>query len=185
MPQNRVYLSFGRHGRYVSDTPIEREDMFSAYLIGEKLHKILPPCETVYYSPLDRAVTTARFEALGLKCQHLLQVDALEESTSSFDIRRFLNQLLTNTEENVYYYHFVTHLPVVEKLGLPFLSAGDICLLTADDWKEMLAENFSLQVLKKPIASAECWQHLKLTTTQFEKLSENEIYNLIQEYRCL
>ena len=132
MTENKFYLSMGRHGRYGSDTPIEREDMLCAYLSGCMLKVGLPKCETVYHSPLARAVTTARFEALGLGCSHILEVELLNYDASAVTIRKFINNLLQNTDENVNYYHFVTHLPVAEKLGLPFLSTGEICLLAAD-----------------------------------------------------
>lgn len=176
MPENRFYLSIGRHERYGTDTPIEREDMLCAYLSGIMLKNILPRCETVYHSPLARAVTTARFEALGLDCSHILEIEALNEDSPAFTIRKFINNLLQNTGDDVNYYHFVTHLPVVEKLGLPFLSAGDICLLSADSKEEMLKENFELQLIKKPEIPLELWQKLKLTIGDLSLLSEDEIY---------
>ncbi|MBP5353065.1 MAG: histidine phosphatase family protein [Alphaproteobacteria bacterium] len=180
MPQNKVYISFGRHERYGSDTPIEREDMLAAYLTGTELKNILPPCATVYHSPLARAVATAKFEALGLGCTHLLESEFLEESAPSFEIKRFLNQVLVNAFADEFYYHFVTHLPVVEKLGLPFLGAGEVCLLTADDWSAMLAENFTVQVLKKPPLNAEIW-HQVTAEDSLERLSTDEIYARLQK----
>ena len=180
MPKNSVYLSFGRHERYGSDTPIMREDMLAAYITGQMLYNILPPCETVYYSPIERAVCTAKFEALGLKCGHLLENNCLEECATSFDIRRFVNAVIEKSSDDEYYYHFVTHLPVVEKLGLPFLAAGEICLLSADNWQEMLAENFSVQVLKKPEITVETWQKFDLTATSLEQMSTDAIYAKIK-----
>ena len=180
MPQNKVYISIGRHERYGSDTPIEREDMLAAYLTGAALKQVLPRCETVYHSPLARAVCTARFEALGLSCHHLLESEFLIENATTFEVRRFFNQILSNTADDERYYHFVTHLPVVEKLGLPFLGAGEVCLLTADDWPAMLAENFSVQVLKKPPLTAEIWRQVT-TDNSLERLSTEEIYARLAE----
>lgn len=179
MTENKFYLSMGRHGRYGSDTPIEREDMLCAYLSGCMLKAVLPKCETVYHSPLARAVTTARFEALGLGCSHILEVEALNEDAPAFTIRKFINNLLQNTDEKVNYYHFVTHLPVAEKLGLPFLSTGEICLLAADSKEEMLKENFELNIIKKPEISLEMWQETGLTASALRLLSEDEIYQIL------
>ena len=176
MPENKFYLSIGRHGRYGSDTPIEREDMLCAYWSGFMLKAVLPECETVYHSPLARAVTTARFQALGMGCSHILEVDELDEDTPTFTIRRFINNLLQNTDENVRWYHLVTHLPVAEKLGLPFLGAGDICLLIADSKEEMLKENFEIQMIKKQEIPLEIWQKTGLTATDLKLMSEDEIY---------
>lgn len=176
MKENRFYLSIGRHERYGTDTPIEREGMLCAYLSGCVLKSVLPKCETVYHSPLARAVTTARFEALGLDCSHILEIEALNEDSPAFTIRKFINNLLQNTGDEVNYYHFVTHLPVVEKLGLPFLSAGEICLLVADTKEEMLKENFELHIIKRPAIPLELWQELELTVGDLAFLSEDEIY---------
>lgn len=176
MAESKFYLSIGRHGRYGTDTPIEREDMLCAYLSGKMLKNYLPKCETVYHSPLARAVTTSRFTALGLECKHVLEVNELEESTPTFTIRRFINNLLQNTEDGVNYYHFVTHLPVVEKLGLPFLSTGEICLMTAASREEMLKENFTVQLIKKPEIPLDLWHELGLTYQDIACLSEDEIY---------
>ena len=175
-PQTKFYLSFGRHERYGSDTPIEREDMIAAFLTGRQLKAWLPECATVYHSPLARAVETARFEALGMEIEHLLCVEALEESAPKFVVQRFIDELLNYTDETVQYYHFVTHLPIVEKLGLPFLGAGEVCLLTAENKDEMLAENYKVQVIKKPEISAEIWQKLALTPENLRTLSADEIY---------
>lgn len=174
---HKFYLSFGRHERYGSDTAIEREDMLAAFLTGKELKAWLPECAAVYHSPLERAVQTARFEALGMGVEHLLCVEALEESATKFTINRFINELLQYTDETVQYYHFVTHLPVAEKLGLPFLGAGEVCLLSAADKEEMLSENFKLQVIKKPEISLELWQQLGVTRAEFDTLSTAEIYD--------
>lgn len=176
MAPNKFYLSFGRHERYGSDTAIEREDMPAAFLSGRQLKEWLPTCTTVYHSPLARAAETARFEALGMGVSHLLCVEALNEDATKFAIQKFINELLNYTDDSVAYYHFVTHLPVVEKLGLPFLGAGEICLLTADNKDEMLAENFKLQVIAKPKFDIRILQKLNLTVADFNKLSADEIY---------
>ncbi|MBQ8671290.1 MAG: histidine phosphatase family protein [Alphaproteobacteria bacterium] len=177
MPE--VYLSIGRHERYGYDTAIERIGMLEAYLSGKYLKKFLPKCETIYHSPLARAAETARFQALGMECSHILQIDALDEDTPKFTVQKFLNGLLQNTTDTVRYYHCVTHLPVIEKLGLPFLAAGEICLLTAQNWQEMLSENYSLQVIKVPVIPVELWQKLKLIPESLERLTAKEIYNLV------
>ena len=181
MAENKFYLSIGRHERYGFDTAIQREDMLCAYLSGLMLKSCLPKCETVYHSPLARAKETARFEALGMECTHLLEVEALEESAPTFTIRKFINNLLQNTDDTVSYYHFVTHLPVAEKLGLPFLSAGEICLLTAENKEEMLKENFSVQLIKKPEIPHELWHLLELSATDLEHLSADEIYRKLAD----
>ena len=181
MPANKFYLSFARHGHYGNDTPIIREDMLKSFWLGKQLKDVLPPCSTVYHSPLARAECTAMFEALGLGCNHLLSVKALTEDTPKFEIQKFINALLQNTDSSVQYYHFVTHLPVVEKLGLPFIGAGDLCLLTADSLDDMLAENFQTQVLHLPELSSDMYRSLNLTIRQLNDLTPPEIYNLLKE----
>ena len=181
MEKNKFYLTIARHERYGTDTPIEREDMLVAYLSGVMLKSCLPPCDTVYHSPLARAVSTARFEALGLHCSHLLEIAELEESTPTYTIHRFINNLLQNTTEDVQYYHLVTHLPVAEKLGLPFLGAGEMCLLTAENKTEMLKENFTIQVLKRPEIPTELCQKVNLTISGLSDLSEDEIYKRLAD----
>lgn len=181
MSKNKVYISIGRHERYGTDMPIEREGMFRAYLTGLGLHQMLPACETIYHSPLPRAVSTAKFEAIGLGCSHILESEFLEESTPSFHIRRFFNQILAHTTEDVRYYHFVTHLPVIEKLGLPFLATGEVCLLTAENWQEMMAENFTLQVLTSPVVDAQFYQKFDLTAETLLSFSENDIFAILNK----
>lgn len=177
MPKNKVYLTFGRHERYGDDTAIAREDMLAAYQTGRLLSAVLPPCTTVYHSPLARAAETARFEALGMGCDHLIETEFLAEDTPKFTIQKFINVLLQNTDDSVQYYHFVTHLPVAEKLGLLFLGAGDVCLLTADNWAEMLAENFEIRLMQKPSVPLEIVQLFDLNA--FDKLTADEIYQTL------
>lgn len=183
MPENKVYLTFGRHERYGDDTAITREDMLAAYQTGILLGTILPPCATVYHSPLARAAETARFEALGMRCDNLLETDFLTEDTPKFTIQKFINGLLQNTDDTVQYYHFVTHLPVVEKLGMPFLAAGDVCLLTADNWAEMLAENFETQLLHKPTIPSEILRHFDFA--DYNSLTADEIYRILNKQTSL
>lgn len=180
MKQNKVYITVGRHEHYGFDTAIEREDMLVAYQTGKMLAAFLPPCATVYHSPLARAFETARFEALGLKCNHLVETEFLDEDTPKNTVQKFINAVLQNTKDDDCYYHMVTHLPVVEKLGLPFLGAGDLCLLTADNWSEMLAENFTLQVINAPKIAPEIWHKLKIGKAVFDKMSADEIYQRVQ-----
>jgi len=181
MAAHKFYLSFGRHERYGNDTAIEREDMIAAYLTGKQLKSWLPTCTTVYCSPLERAAVTARFEALGLGVDHLLISESLTENADKFTVKRFITDLLNYTDEQTAYYHFVTHLPVVEKLGLPFLGAGEVCLLAAENKDEMQAENFLLQTIKKPIISAEIWQKLQLVPKELNTLSTEEIYKKLTD----
>lgn len=183
MADAKVYLSFGRHERYGFDTPILREDMVAAYLTGLQLGQILPSCSAVYHSPLERAAETARFEALGMNCAHLLESEFLIEDAPKFTVQKFINNILQNSDDHVQYYHFVTHLPVVEKLGLPFLGAGDVCLLTADNWSDMLAENFSVQVMRRPEVQAFLWMKWQQTSEDLAKLSTDDIYRLLQEQK--
>ena len=176
MKQNSVILSFGRHQSYGYDTEIERESMLAAYYIGTILQQILPQCETVYYSPVARASVTARFEALGMKCSHLIETHFLEESSVKYAVQNFINELIKNTSDEVFYYHFVTHLPVIEKLGLPFLGQGDVCLLIADSWTEVLAKNYNIQVIKAHKTPLYLWQKLSLNEQSIGKLNTDEIY---------
>lgn len=180
MSQNKVYITIGRHEHYGFDTAIEREDMLVAYQTGKMLANVLPTCETVYHSPLARAVETARFEALGLGCSHIIETEFLDEDTPKNTVQKFINTLLQNTSDDVFYYHFVTHLPVVEKLGLPFLGAGDLCLLTANSWSEMLAENFKVQVITAPEVPVEVWRKSNLKKNELNKLASDEIYSCLQ-----
>src|SRR5574344_1383071 len=132
---NSVYLSFGRHGRYGTDSAIEKSSMLEAFLMGKRLKAELSPVATIYHSPIARAVETAKFQSLGMQCNHLLEVEDLAEDTPTFVINKFINQLLCNSEDKVSHYHFVTHLPVIEKLGLPELSAGNVCICSAQNWQ--------------------------------------------------
>ena len=93
MDDRKVYLSFGRHGRYGIDTAIEHMSMLEAFLGGRRMALMLPPCDTVYYSPVPRAVMTAKFRALGLQCQHLLKCRELEEDMTTFIIKRFVGNI--------------------------------------------------------------------------------------------
>lgn len=182
MSQNKVYLSIGRHGRYgFGNTAILREDMLSSYAMGQMLNQTFPPCTCVYHSSLERAIITARFQALGLNCTHLLENECLNENIPKFEVQKFFNRLLKYTDDNVQYYHFVTHLPVIEKLGLPFLAAGDVCLLTSDNWRDMLAENYTVQIINAQPANIELWQKIKQTPTTLDKLSAAEIYTLLRK----
>ena len=185
MSNNKVYITVCRHERYgVGDTPIWREGMVRAWQTGNNLRQILPPCDAIYHSPLARAKTTAEFQALGLQCNHLLQVDELSEDTPKFEVQKFFNRLLQYSNEDSFFYSFVTHLPVIEKFGLPFLAAGDVCLLTADNREQMLAENFTLEVISAAPVSAETWQKIDHTPTTIEALSSAEIYGLLNKFGC-
>lgn len=169
-------MSFSRHERYGSDTPIGREGMVRTFLLAQKLRTILPECETVYYSPIARAKQTAEFQALGLGCPHLLESEFLIENAPTFAVRKFINQVILNTSEDIKYYHFVTHLPVLEKLGLPVWSAGAICVLSASSWMDMLAENFEVQTFEPLPLTADFYLDFAENLEDFEKMSAEKIY---------
>lgn len=90
MKQNKVYLSFGRHGRYGLDTPIDRLSMVEAFISGIWLDRNFPKIETIYHSPIERVVQTARFRALGLRNNHLISTASLAENASTFTILSLL-----------------------------------------------------------------------------------------------
>ena len=127
MKKSKVYLSFGRHGRYGGDTPIDRLSMVEAFLSGIWLDRNFPKIEAIYHSPIERAVQTARFRALGLKNNHLISTTSLTENASTFTIRKFINNITALAGRNVFHCHFVTHFPVIEKLGLPDLGPSGPC----------------------------------------------------------
>jgi len=181
MPQNKVCLSFGRHGRYGHDTAIDRGSMLEAFLSGRKLKTELPSCSVVYHSPVARAALTAEFRAKGLNCSHFLAVEQLTEDAPASTVHRFVNLLLADAPQTERHYHFVTHLPVIEKLGLPDLGVGEICVCEADDWNEMLAENFSIRLF--PNVTAEELKDfaagLNMSPDKFDRLSAEEILALL------
>lgn len=177
MENNKVYLSFGRHGRYGNDTAIDRLSMVESYLNGVYLADAYPLCETLYHSPIARAVQTAEFRALGLKCSHLIEAQKISEDTPTFEIRKFINTLLLNCN-NERHLHFVTHLPVIEKLGLGELGCGEVVVLEAANWQEMLAENFELKILPVPDFE-ECVKFLQkigYTAQEFNQAAPEDIF---------
>lgn len=178
--QNSFYLSFGRHERPGRNTAIEKEDMLTAFAMGNQLREWLPPCETVYYSPLPRTEETALFQALGLNCRNIVSNENLHESAPKFNIKRFVDQVVLNAQENVFYYHFVTHLPVIEKLGLPELGTGDVCLLSAISKDDMLAENFRVQIIRKNAMDFTFRQRMGLSSQDLTRLSPSEIYQRLK-----
>ena len=169
-------MSFSRHESYGSDTPIAREGMVRTFLLAQRLKKMLPACETVYCSPIARAKQTAEFQALGLECSHLLESEALIENVPTFVARKFINQVILNTSPEVKYYHFVTHLPVLEKLGLPVWSAGAVCVLSASSWTDMLAENFEVQTFEALSLDADFYRNFAQNAEEFEKMTAEQIY---------
>lgn len=182
MNQSKVYLSFGRHGRYGVDTPIDRCSMVEAFLSGIWLSVNLPKVETVYHSPIERAVQTAKFRALGLKNNHLISTPSLTEDASTFIIRKFINNVISLANENIYHYHFVTHFPVIEKLGLPDLGTGEICLCEADSWEEMLCDNFQTRKLQEMIPSTvfNVLKKINITKNEFDLISSDDLYNKLK-----
>lgn len=180
MANNKVYLSFGRHGRYGRDTAIERLSMLEAYLSGKDLAMNYPACNTLFYSPIARAVQTAEFRALGLKCQHCLEAPKLSEDTPTFEIRKFINLLLAQCTDE-YHLHFITHLPVIEKLGLGELGCGEIIVCEASDWQEMLAENFTTKIISVPDINncVELINNLHISAAEFNTLPAQEILRIL------
>lgn len=178
---NKVYLSFGRHGRYGRDTAIERLSMLEAYLSGKYLLNNYPTCDTLYHSPIARALQTAEFRALGMNCEHLIEAQKLSEDTPTFEIRKFINTLLAQSS-NEHHYHFVTHLPVIEKLGLGELGCGEMIVLSAQNWQEMLSENFEQKHLALPNidASVALLQKIGYTAQEFNIAPAEEIYNCLR-----
>ncbi len=178
MENNKVYLSFGRHGRYGRDTAVDRLSMLEAYLSGRFLIREYPPCDTLFYSPIARATQTATFRALGLGCTHNLEAQKLSEDTPTFEVRKFINTLLINCHKEKHL-HFVTHLPIIEKLGLGELSCGEVCILEAKNWPEMLSENFELKILPVPDIeeSAACLQKIGYLAQEFNLAPPEDIFN--------
>ena len=123
--------------------------MLESYLSGKYLATNYPACDTLYHSPIARAVQTAEFRALGMNCGHLIEAQKLSEDTPTFEIKKFINNILAqSTKER--HYHIVTHLPVIEKLGLGELGCGETVVLSAQNWQEMLIENFERTILPYP-----------------------------------
>ena len=154
--------------------------MLEAYLSGKDLAINYPTCDTLFYSPIARAVQTAEFRALGLKCQHCLEASKLSEDTPTFEIRKFINLLLAQcTDER--HLHFITHLPVIEKLGLDELGCGEIIVCEADNWQNMLCENFTTEILTLPDIneSVELLDKLGISAAEFNTLPAANILNLL------
>lgn len=182
MENNKVYLSFGRHGRYGRDTAIERLSMLEAYLSGRVLQEKYPLCDTVFYSPIARAAQTAWFRSLGMNCEHLIEAQKLSEDTSSFEVRKFINMLLINCK-NERHLHFVTHLPVIEKLGLGELGCGEVIILTAENWQKMLSESFETILMKNPDID-ECTsilQKIGYSAQEFNQTLPEDIFNKLKQ----
>lgn len=173
-------MSFGRHGRYGRDTPIDRLSMLEAYLSGRRMFEKYPPFDTIFYSPIARAVQTAEFRALGSKCEHLIESEKISEDTPTFEIRKFINLIISQSSDERHY-HFVTHLPVIEKLGLGEIGCGDICLCEADNWQEMLADNFKLTTLKFDLIDdcVELLNKMNLSAQQFDEETAEDIYTAL------
>lgn len=179
---SRVYLSFGRHGRYGTDTAIDRVAMLESYIIGCRLREELPPCDAVYHSPIARAVLTAQFRTLGLDCSTLREIYQLSDETPTFEIRKFINNLLLKTDEPTRHYHLITHLPVIEKLGLPELGCGEVCVCAANSWDDMLAENYSRRVINTATLAetTDLLAQLRISETEFATLTAEQIRTLIK-----
>ena len=177
MENNQVYLSFGRHGRYGSDTAIERLSTLEVYLSGKYLATNYPFCDTLYHSPIARAVQTAEFQALGMSTKHLIEAQKISENTPTFEIKKFINAIIAQSS-NERQYHFVTHLPVIEKLGLGELGCGETIVLSADNWEEMLSENFEQKRIALPDINeiVALLQKIGYTAQEFNTASAEEIF---------
>lgn len=181
MDDSKVYLSFGRHGRYGHDTAIEHMSMLESFLGGRTLAAKLPSCDTIYYSPIPRAVMTARFQGLGMRCRHFLESKELEEDMSTFVVRKFVDNIIQCSTAEDRHYHFVTHQPIIEKLGLPELDTCGICFCVAENWQEMLAENYEIFTLPRPTYEelSELMQKLRIEPEDLEKFSPNGVYSAL------
>ncbi len=181
MNNNKVYLSFGRHGRYGHDTAIEHMSMLESFWGGRLLAEKLPPCDAVYYSPIARAVATSKFQGLGMRCQHLLESKELEEDISTFMVRKFVNNIIQNSTLENKHYHFVTHQPVIEKLGLPELDTCGICFCVAENWQEMLAENYEIIKMPRPSHNElfALLKALRIESDDLERFSQNGVYSAL------
>ncbi len=181
MDDRKVYLSFGRHGRYGIDTAIEHMSMLESFLGGRLLAEKLPPCDAIYYSPIARAVATSKFLGLGMRCRNLLESKELEEDISTFMVRRFINGIIQNSTPENKHYHFVTHQPVIEKLGLPELDTCGICFCVAENWQEMLAENYEIIKMPRPSHSElfSLLKALRIEPDDLERFSPNGVYSAL------
>lgn len=181
MDDSRVYLSFGRHGRYGHDTAIEHMSMLEAFWGGRMMASKLPPCDVIYYSPLARAVMTARFQGLGMHCRYFLESKELEEDMSTFVVRKFVDNIIQSSTPEERHYYFVTHQPIIEKLGLPELDTCGICFCVAENWQEMLAENYEIVKLPRPTGEElfELMQKLRIEPEDLEKFSPNGVYSAL------
>ena len=181
MDDSRVYLSFCRHGRYGYDTAIEHMSMLESFLGGRTLAAKLPSFDAKYYSPIPRAVMTARFQGLGMRCQHFLESKELEEDMSTFVVRKFVDNIIQCSTAEDRHYHFVTHQPIIEKLGLPELDTCGICFCVAENWQEMLAENYEIFKLPRPTGEElfELMQKLRIEPEDLEKFSPNGVYSAL------
>ncbi len=182
---DKVYLSFGRHGRYGMDTAIDHTSMVEAFCNGWQMAEILPACRTVFCSPLPRAELTAKFRGLGLGCPHVICRPELDEETPKFTIRQFVDNVIKSAEKNERHFHFVTHLPVIEKLGLPDLSTCGVCWRVADNWDEMLAENYEIQMLPEEPKEEifKILQKIRIMPEDLWQFSPNAIYSALKRVR--
>ena len=185
MDDNKVYLSFGRHGRYGAHTAIEHTSMLEAYLSGRNLSAKLPECQTVFYSPIPRAVQTAKFRGLGLGCRRFSAQEALKEETATFTIRQLVNSVIQSAEPEERHFHFVTHQPVIEKLGLPELDTCGICICAADSWTDMLSENYEVSRWPAPTIDEmhSLLQAVRIEPEDLEKFSPDGVYSALSRIK--
>ncbi len=181
MDDNKVYLSFGRHGRYGANTAIEHPSMLEAYLSGKQLAEKLPKCQTVFYSPVPRTAQTAKFRSLGLGCRRYSAQAALKEEATTFSIRQLVNSVIQSAEPEERHFHFVTHQPVIEKLGLPELNTCGICVCVAESWPDMLAGNYEVRRWPAPTTDEMHYllQVLRIEPEDLEKFSPDGVYSAL------
>ncbi len=178
---NSVYLSFGRHGRRGLVTSIDVASQLESFIGGRFLLNALPKCEAVYHSPIARAVETAKFRALGLQSR-LIERNELTEDVNTFTVRRFINAIVQNTAEPIRHYHFVTHLPVLSKLGLPELDTCEMCVCKAANWEEMLADNYTIERVPPlpPEAMPNLLHQLHINSPERLKACQDRLYNMLR-----
>ena len=62
------------------------------------------------------------------------------------------------------------------------MGAGEVCLLTADSWADMLAENYTVQIMPLPSEAEALWLRFHLADGAWDNLSAADIRQLLQNY---
>lgn len=85
-------------------------------------------------------------------------------------------------DENVFHYHFITHFPVIEKLGLLDLGMGQMCVCEAESWEEMLCDNFRVRKLPdiKTSVISNVLKKVNITKNEFDLITSDDLYNKLK-----